>query len=319
MNEYESVKQYLKSLEKALKGLDPALIADALDDAEEHLELATEEYIKSGKFESSQEALEAAIKEYGLPSDIAEEYMRLEPEKEPIVPKKRSLLYQIFGVYVERQTYLNLIYLLLQFPLGLIYFLYIVPAVLVILVLFITLVGIPLGILFLLSIFGLSWFHGRISEAFLGIRMPQKRRKFITGASQERMRNSMKDVTDFGRFTSSPTWQKTESILKDVRLYTSTAYLFLTFPLGIIYFVVFVALFSSTASLIVPPIDVFQPLLTELFEGTWAHFGLAQFGTTSYTNTYPIFGFILLTGTLHLSNMLARLHGRMTKALLVKR
>lgn len=317
MNEYESVKQYLKGLEKALKGLDPALIADALDDAEEHLELAVEEYIKSGKVESTQEALEAAIKEYGLPSDIAEEYMRLEPEK-PIVPKKRSLFYQIFGVYSERQTYLNLIYLLLQFPLGFIYFLYIVPAVLLILALFITLVGIPLGILFLISIFGLSWFHGRMSEAFLGMRMPQKRRKLITGGTYERMRTH-KDVTDFGRFTSSPTWQKVENILKDVRLYTSTAYLFLTFPLGIIYFVIFVALFSSTATLIVPPIDTFQPLLTELFEGTWAHFGLSQFGTTTYTFTYPIFGFILLTATLHLSNILARLHGRMTKALLVKR
>ncbi|MGC1123240.1 MAG: sensor domain-containing protein [Candidatus Methanofastidiosia archaeon] len=319
MSEYESVKQYLKGLEKSLKGLDPALIADALDDAEEHLELAVEEYMESGKFESTQEALEAAIKEYGLPSDIAEEYMRLESEKEKIVTKKRSLLYQIFGVYVERQTYLNLIYLLLQFPLGFIYFLYIVPAVLVILVLFITLVGIPLGILFLVSIFGLSWFHARVSEAFLGIRMPQKRRKLITGGTQQKMRNTLKDVTDFGNFTSSPTWQKIENILKDVRLYTSTAYLFLTFPLGIIYFVVFVALFSSTVSLIAPPIDTIQPLLVELFEGTWAHFGLARFGTTTYTITYPIFGFILLTGTLHLSNILARLHGRMTKALLVKR
>jgi uncharacterized membrane protein len=319
MSEYESVKQYLKGLEQALKGLDPALIADALDDAEEHLELAVEEHMRSGKVESTQEALKAAIKEYGLPSDIAEEYMRLESEKEKIVTKERSLFYKIFGVYVERQTYLNLIYLLLQFPLGLIYFLYIVPAILVILVLLITLVGIPLGILFLVSIFGLSWFHGRMSEAFLGIRMPQKRRKLIAGGSQEKMRNTLKDVTDFGNLISSPTWQKIESILKDVRLYTSTAYLFLTFSLGIIYFVIFVALLSSTVSLIVPPIDTFQPLLMELFEGTWAHFGLAQFGTTTYTITYPIFGFILLTGTLHLSNVLARLHGRMTKALLVKR
>lgn len=323
MSEYESIKPYLKDLKQALKGLDPALIADALDDAEEHLEFAVEEYIGSGKYESSQEAFTAAIREYGLPSDIAEEYWKLESEKvEEIVTKKRSLLYRVFGVYFEPRTYLNVAYLLLQFPLGIIYFLYIVPAVLVVLVLFITLVGIPLGILFLISLFGLSWFHGRMSEAFLGIRMPQRKRKLMAGGTtQQKMKSVLNDLKDPMHFTSTATWQKMKSILKDPRLYTSTSYLFLTFPLGIIYFVGLVALFSSAVSLIASPIadTLSVPLMVELFEGTWAHLGLAWFGTTSYTIAYPIFGFLLLTGTLHLSNVVAGLHGRMTKALLVKR
>ena len=104
-------------------------------------------------------------------------------------------------------------------------------------------------------------------------------------------------------------------------LNTSTCYLFLTFPLGIIYFVGLVALFSAAVSLIGSPVadTLFEPILVELFEGTWAQVGLAWFGTTTYTIAYPIFGFILLTGTLHLSNIVAGLHGRMTKALLVKR
>jgi hypothetical protein len=88
-----------------------------------------------------------------------------------------------------------------------------------------------------------------MSEAFLGIRMPQKKRKLIPRGT---------------------TQQKMKSILKNLRLYTSTLYLFLMFPLGIIYFVGLVALFSSAVSLIVSPIvdTLSVPLLVELFEGT---------------------------------------------------
>jgi uncharacterized membrane protein len=324
MNEYESIKHYLEDLKKALKGLDTALIADALDDTEEHLEFAVEENIKSGEYDSESDALKAAIREYGLPSEIADEYRTLESKKkvEGTVAKKHSVFYQMFGVYLEPRTYLNLVYLLLQFPLGLVYFLYIVPAVLIVAVLFITWVGIPLGILFLISIFGLSWFHGRVSESFLGIRMPQKRRKLIPEeATQQNSDSTLKDLKNVTHFTSTTTWQKMKAILKDMRLYTSLLYLFSTFPLGIIYFVGFVALFSSAVSLIVSPITdtVFEPILMELFRGTWGQVGLPWFGTATYTIAYPVFGFILFTGTLHLGNIVAVLHGTMTKALLVKR
>ena len=325
MNEYKSIKQYLKDLEHALKGLDPALIADALDDAEEHLEFTVEEYVRSGKNGSNQEALKVAIEKYGSPSDIAEEYRRLESEKKVekvMTKKKRSLFYQIFGIYFEPKTYLNVTYLFLQFPLGIIYFTYLVVAALVVAVLVITWVGIPLGILFLFSIFALSWFHGRVSEAFLGIRMPRRRRKLITRETTwQKMDSILNDLKNLRLFTSTATWQKMKSILNDLRLYTSALYLVLMLPLGIIYFVGLVALFSAAVTLIASPItDVLSlPLVVELFEGTWGRFGLPWFGTTTYTIVYPVLGFILLTGALHLFNAVADLHGRMTKLLLVKR
>lgn len=323
MNEYESIKQYLKELTHALKGLDPALIADALDDAEEHLELAVEEYVTSEK-KDKKEALKIAIEEYGSPLDIAEEYRRLESEKveEVMTKKKRSLFYQIVGVYVEPKTYLNLTYLLLQFPLGFIYFSYLAVAALATAVLVITLIGIPLGILFLFSIFALSWFHGRMSETFLGIRMPKKKRKLMTReTTRQKMDSVLNDVKNLRAFTSTPTWQKMKRILTDPRLYTSALYLVLVFPLGIVYFAGIVTLFSAGITLIVSPItDVLSvPLVVELFEGTWGHFGLAWFGTATYTMLYPTLGLILLTGTLHLFNVVANLHGKMTKQLLVKR
>ncbi|MBU6996960.1 MAG: sensor domain-containing protein [Theionarchaea archaeon] len=324
MSEYESIDHYLKDLEHALKGLDPALIADALDDAEEHLESSIED-ITSRKKSPDQEALNLAIEEYGSPLDIAEEYRKLEPVKgreNTTKKEKRSLLYQIFGVYLEPKTYLNLVYLLLQFPLGIAYFSYLAVAAMLVAVLVITLVGIPLGILFLLSIFALSWFQGRLSEAFLGIRMPRKKRKLMTTEpTRQKIANSLNDLKNLRGFTSTPTWRKMTSILRDPRLYTSGGCLFLIFPLGIIYFTGIAVLVSAATALTVSPLPeiLYVPVATELFEDTWAQLGLAWFGTASYTIIYPVIGIVLLTGSLHLFNAVARIHGRMMKRLLVKR
>jgi uncharacterized membrane protein len=323
MNEYESIKHYLKDLERALKGLDPALIADALDDAEEHLESSVEEIISREK-SLKQEALKVAIEEYGSPLDIAEEYRKFEQEKvEKVTEKeKRSLFYRIFGVYFEPKTYLNLTYLLLQFPLGILYFSYLAVAALATAVLVITLIGIPLGVLFLFSIFGLSWFHGRLSEAFLGIRMPRKKRKLITlETTRQKMNSILNDLTNLKEFTSTATWQKMKSILSDRRLYTSALCLFLIFPLGFVYFAGIAVLFSAAITLTVSPLAemLSVPIVTELFESSWAHLGLAWFGTATYTIMYPVLGLVLLTGTLHLFNAVARIHGGMMKQLLVKR
>jgi uncharacterized membrane protein len=291
VNQYESIDHYLKDLEKALEGLDPALIADALDDAEEHLEVSKREHASSMTGNSEKEALRAAIEEYGLPSEIAEEYHRMEPEKtEKKVTEKRSLLSSIFGVYIDSRTYLNLAYVFLLFPLGIVYFAYIAVGALLSVALAVTIVGIPLGILFLLSIFGLSWFHGRMSETCLGIRMPRRKRKFIvTGTA----------------------WQKMKSILSDWRLYTSACYLVLMFPLGFIYFAAFVLLFSTAGALLVSPFAVplgFEVSLLDL-----------PFSETICTILYPVLGFLLLTVSLHAVRVIACYHGVMTKALLVKR
>lgn len=290
MSEYESIHQYLKDLEKALEGLDPALIADALDDAEEHLELSTKEHATSETCSSDQDALRMAIEEYGLPSEIAEEYHRISQEEaEEEVIEKRSLLSRIFGVYIDASTYLKLAYVILLFPLGIVYFAYITVGALLSVGLAVTIIGIPLGILFLMSIFGLSWFHGRMSETCLGIRMPRKKRKFIT---------------------TGTAWEKMKSILSDWRLYTSACYLILMFPLGFIYFAAFVLLFCTAGALIISPIAV--PLGFELSLGN------LPFSTTT-TILYPVLGILLLTLTLHAVRAVACCHGEMTKALLVKR
>jgi uncharacterized membrane protein len=324
MSEYKSIRKYLEDLKNALNGLDTALIADALDDTKEHLEFSLEENLESGEYESTSEALQVAIRKYGFPAEIADEYRKVESEKkmEKPVVKKHSKLYQLFAVYLQPKTYLHIGYLLLQFPLGLLYFMYIIIAVLMVAVLLITWIGIPLGILFLLSIFGLAWFHGRVSEAFLGIRMPQKRKNLMPEeATQQNSNSTLQDLKNIIHFTSTKTWEKMKAMLKDRRLYTSLLYLFLTFPLGIIYFCGFALLFSSAISLIISPLadTLIAPLSIELFNSTWDHVGLPWFGTTPYTIAYPVLGIILFTGALHLSNILAIVHGTMTKELLVKR
>ncbi len=60
---------------------------------------------------------------------------------------------KVFGVVVRGQSYLNILYLLLAFPLGLTYFIFLVTGLAVGFGLFITLVGIPI----LLLVLGGSW------------------------------------------------------------------------------------------------------------------------------------------------------------------
>ena len=65
---------------------------------------------------------------------------------------QRSLLGNIFGVFIQLQTYLNILYLLLAFPLGLGYFVFLVTGLALGLGLFIT----WFGIVILLLVLGVS-------------------------------------------------------------------------------------------------------------------------------------------------------------------
>ncbi len=66
------------------------------------------------------------------------------------------ILVNIFGVYFRPQTYLNLLYLLLAFPLGLAYFVFLVTGLSLGFGLIITLAGIPILVLMLVAIWALA-------------------------------------------------------------------------------------------------------------------------------------------------------------------
>jgi hypothetical protein len=280
--------------------VDEAIVSDAMDDAEEHLSLMADEIMAAEDGMKRDDAISKAVKDYGTPSEVASAYLDLGDEvrkKQEKIKRKResrSLLCDIFCVYGEGRTYLSLLYLILMFPLGIIYFTYMVTMLSVSLSLAVFIFGILLFALFLMSNYGLAYLHSRMTEMMLGIRMPKKPRKL-------RAKGSI--------------WQKIKAMFNDPRMYSSVAYMFLMFPLGIIYFTVFFTLIATAVGLMVSP-------LTAMMSDMWGVPIGIPMPTSARLVILPmsvIIGFILLTWTLHLSNITAYYHGKLTKALLLKR
>ena len=192
-----TIPQYLAQLRAALDGADPAMVQDALYDAEEYLrsELAAQ----PGRSEA--EVIADVAGSYGAPDEVAEIYRETEltvnralrapradtgpvlraaaeasgaaPTAQPAVPVQRSLLARFFGVVTDPHTYGALFYMLLSLATGIVYFTFVVTGVSLSAGLMILIIGIPLLVLFLGLIRVLSLVEGRIVEVLLGERMPR--------------------------------------------------------------------------------------------------------------------------------------------------
>ena len=137
-----------------------------------------------------------------------------------------------FRAIGKGQTYANMFYLLAAFPLGLIYFVFIITGISLGLGLFITWFGIPilLGIMYVWI--GFAHFERRMSSALLGVKIPYVYRKEVKGKSF---------------------WQKLKKRVGDSNTWKDLAYLMIKFPLGIFSFVVLVTFISVTLALIATP------------------------------------------------------------------
>lgn len=304
MPRYKTVDEYLNALKKYMDkhNADKALTIDALYDAEEHLSIMVEELVYDEGMKEK-EAVKVAIEQYGKPSEVGKVYIeedRAEQLKKVKITRRKelkkrkkkpkgSLLYQMFSPYVQGRTYANLLYLFLMFPLGIIYFTWIVTGFSTGLGLVVTVIGIPLLILFLLSFLGIGWFHGRLSEALLGIRMPKKR-------------GTIK--------TKGTVWQRLKKTLLNPRLYSTILYLFLIFPLGIIYFTMIVTMLSVSLALIGAPV----------YWILWNVYGVpVSLPMPLWLSIITsVFGVVVLTWSMHMINIIAYGHGKLTRLLLLR-
>ncbi len=300
MRKYSDLKDYYNDLRRELKGVDEALVVDAVDDAKEHLEMMVWEMMDSGEERSRSSAVQIAIKRYGSPYLIAKEYIandaELKEKKEQRMKKRKgeNLLQSMFNVYRDPHSYLGLFYLILLFPLGIIYFTYIVTMLATGLGLAITIIGLPLLVVFLLSVYPIAWLHGKLTEITLGIRMPKKPRRL-------RARGGA--------------WNRVKTILKDPRLYSSLLYLFLMFPLGIIYFTIIATFLGGSLFLFVTPI-------LALF-GIIVGYPVGLPGDPLFLFFQALVGWglgiLILTWTLHVVNLFGTFHGWLSRWLLLKR
>ena len=292
-----TIPDYLAQLRVALAGADPALVQDALYDAEEYLR--SELAVSPGKDEG--EVIASVASSYGAPAEVADIYRDTETRvqtalRAPPPPPRASALGRFFGVIGDPRTYASLFYMLLALATGIFYFTWIVTGLSMSVGLAVLIIGVPFVILYFGSVRVLSLVEGRIVEVMLGERMP---RRPLYGARD------------------TPLLQRIADMFTDPRTWSTHLYFVLMLPLGIIYFTVATTLLSISLSFIASPLLVWFGYVNDgLFVGNWS--------VDNALNLWwqlPILfasGVVLLFGTLHLARGVGRLHGQFAKHMLVK-
>jgi uncharacterized membrane protein len=287
-----TVEQYLARLRECLRGADPALVQDALYDAEEHLRAELAQYPGDGE----PEVLARIVASYGAPEEVADAYRANEVKVQAALrtprPRPRLTAFgRFFGVYADTRTYLALLYMLFALFAGIFYFTFAVTGISMSVGFAILIIGIPFFLLFIGATRGLALVEGRIVEAMLGTRMP--RRPLFA---------------DRG----TPWLTRIVDMLKDPRTWGTIVYLLLMLPLGIFYFVFAVVGLSVSLAMIVAPIVML------LWHGHLIHLdGVVETPHPALLPLMSILGIVLLTVTLHLSRGIGYLHGQVAKSLLV--
>jgi len=289
---FNKIDDYLDELRKELSGYDPALIQDALFDAEEHLRNAFEEAqsVKTDITES--EALPSIIEKYGTPKDTAKAYLEIEDYLTPAVKshkkgrKPDNLLANFFGIIADSKAWKAFLYMIFSIT-GMIYGLWGIIGLMFC-------VFTPFAIIVFPSIRVIALLEGRIVETLLETRMPRK--------------------PIFQKKASEGPITRIKTLITDPITWKSLAYMILQFPLGLIYAVTPLLLMAVSLKFILYPLldPVFgRPLITiketAYFAPVW---------------TFPVIftvGVILLFSTMHMVKLIGKLHGRYAKAMLVKK
>jgi uncharacterized membrane protein len=294
-----TIPDYLEQLRRSLAGADPALVQDALYDAEEYLRSELSE--NPGRSEA--EVIAAVAGSYGAPDEVADIYRDTEvkvqsalrtPPSRPVA-NGRSWFARFFGVIAEPRTYASLFYMLLALATGIFYFTWVVTGVSLSAGLAVLIIGIPFVILYFGSVRVLSLVEGRIVETMLGERMPRRPLYSTRGR---------------------PLLERIKELFTDPRTWATQLYFLLMLPLGIAYFTVAVTGLSVSLGLIAAPV-------VALFGGTDAGVWIDDINVVGIDGWWAlplcfVVGVFLLFVTLHVARGVGYLHGQLAKHMLVK-
>lgn len=291
-----SIDQYLRQLREALAGQDPALIQDALYDAEEYLRAE----VAAAKDQSEADVLERIASTYGAPDEVAEAYRTTEARvtaalRTPPPPARRTAIGRFFGVFADTRAWSALFYLFLSLVTGVFYFTVAVTGLSLSAGLAILIIGVPVFLLFIGLTRVLSLAEGRLVEGLLGVRMPRRPVPRVPGGWGTRIKD----------------------MLTDARTWTTLLYMVLMMPLGLCYFTLAtVGLAFSLALLALPIAALFDS--GDLVVGHLAN-GVnlsVDLGGLEYV-LVPLVGVLLLTLLMHAARGIGHAHGSLAKHLLV--
>jgi uncharacterized membrane protein len=285
-----TVEGYLAELKIALAGSDPALVQDALYDAEDFLRSAIAE---NG---NTPEGVAAAIDAYGTPAEIAVAYRDAEASaavvlRPPARTEHRTWLGRFFGVIADPSAWGALFYMLLSLVTGILYFTVVVAGLSTTLGMLVLIIGIPFALLFIATVRAISLAEGRMVEGLLGVRMPRRPR--TTGRT-----GSM--------------WERVKGWFADYRTWTTMLYMLLQLPLGITYFTLTVTGLATAVALFVAPFIqvVFDTPIARDF----------TYGYYLYPWAMPfvmIGGVLMFFATLWMAKGIGYLQGQYAKVMLV--
>jgi len=295
-----SIDEYLKQLRQVLQGADPALIQDALYDAEEYLRAECASHPEK----SEADVLELIASTYGAPEEVATAYRDTEAKVNaalrPVIPRATESpnpLRRFFGVFSDSRAYLSLFYMLLTLVTGIIYFTVVVTGLSLSAGLAVLIIGFPFFLAFIGIARVLALGEGRLLEAITGERMP--RRPVHPGAR-----------TGF--------WARVGEMLKDPRTWTTLAYLLLMLPVGIFYFVVAITGIAIGVALIAGPFLVMAQHLGWDFNDGISVMQPAVLAAPLIAPFTIALGVLILTLLMHAARGIGRAQVVLARALLVK-
>jgi len=300
-----TIAEYLEQLRTALRGADPALVQDALYDAEEHLR--AELYERPGRDEAAM--LEHVVESYGAPDEVAEIYRDQEIKiqraiRPPPAPKRRSAAGRFFGVIADPRAWGALFYLLFGLVTGIAYFTWVVAGLSMSAGFSVLIIGLPFIVLFFGSVRGLALLEGRLVETMLGVRMPRR-----PPYPQRHM----------------SLFQRIGAMFTDPRSWSSMLYGLLQLPLGIFYFTLIVTWLAVSLSFIAAPIvklvAMYEPVVGIRCDSgpDWLCDVLNWMGGWGGATVLCVLGLLLFFTLLHVARGLGHLHGQLAKHLLVRR
>ena len=193
-----------------------------------------------------------------------------------------------FPVVADPQSYINILYLLLSYPLGIIYFVFLVTGLSLGFGMIVLIVGIPM----LLLVLGGSW-----------VLCEFERRMTIALLKEEIPKSSEQPASDNW-------WDRFKAFMGDRVTWTGILYLLLKFPIGIASFTIAVTLVSLTLGLLFAP--AYSWTSDPVIWGSW------EFNPFPWSWFGPLLGIPLVFISLHLMNVTAFASGRFARVMLGK-
>jgi hypothetical protein len=193
---------------------------------------------------------------------------------------------KLLAIYKDGQAWRNLAYLLLTFPLGIAYFVFLVTGLSVGAGMAITLIGIPILLGVFLLARPLARFDGWLAETLIDA--PVAKRKSHVPATEE------------------PLLTRIGNALRDGSRWKEIGYLFLRFPLGVATFTVTMTLVGLSVGMITAPLN----------PGTAVEIAFWTVNTFPEKVLASLLGVFVGAGSLHAVNFIAGLWRIVVGALL---